>query len=250
MIFLPGILMPASLRYTRLLQELGDSVRPMVKELEAYASASPPHDYSIATEVEGISRAAEVAGFSRFHLYGHSAGGACSIAYAGAYPDRVLSVSLDEPATDFSEEDKAEMRQEGLDRLDGLSSAERMQAFMPTLLAPGVKPGPPPWGDSPPAWMASRPEGVLAFTKAIFRHELEIDTLRAFAGPVYYSFGSLSNPRWDVLRRRLATVFRDFRAERYEGLHHMNTSHLAEPARVAAALRRMWSEVAAPARDN
>jgi len=25
-----------------------------------------------------------------------------------------------------------------------------------------------------------------------------------------------------------------------EGLHHMNTSHVAEPERVAASLRRLW----------
>lgn len=35
-IFLPGILMPAALRYERLLAALGADVRPVLKELEVY----------------------------------------------------------------------------------------------------------------------------------------------------------------------------------------------------------------------
>jgi hypothetical protein len=46
------------------------------------------------------------------------------------------------------------------------------------------------------------------------------------------------------MKDRLAGLFEDFTAERYEGLHHLNTSHQAEPDRVAAALRKLW----APAR--
>ncbi len=33
---------------------------------------------------------AEAAGFERFHLYGHSGGGACALAYVATYPERVL----------------------------------------------------------------------------------------------------------------------------------------------------------------
>jgi hypothetical protein len=33
--------------------------------------------------------------------------------------------------------------------------------------------------------------------------------------------------------------------ELYEGLSHLNTSHAAEPERVAAALRRLWGLEAA-----
>ena len=31
------------------------------------------------------------------------------------------------------------------------------------------------------------------------------------------------------MKERLAGLFEDFTAERYEGLHHLNTSHQAEP---------------------
>jgi hypothetical protein len=43
------------------------------------------------------------------------------------------------------------------------------------------------------------------------------------------------------MRDRLAGLFEDFTAERYVGLHHLNTSHQAEPDRVAAALKKMWA---------
>ena len=78
--------MPAALRYAPLIKELGDSTRALAKELEVYAAATPPAGYAIECEVEGISRAADAAGFDRFHLYGHSAGGACALAYAAAPP--------------------------------------------------------------------------------------------------------------------------------------------------------------------
>jgi len=32
--------------------------------------------------------------------------------------------------------------------------------------------------------------------------------------------------------------------ELYEGLNHLNSSHAAEPERVAAALRRLWNSEA------
>jgi hypothetical protein len=43
------------------------------------------------------------------------------------------------------------------------------------------------------------------------------------------------------MRSRLATMFSDFTAERFNGLHHLNTSHQAEPDRVAQLLRHLWT---------
>ncbi len=43
------------------------------------------------------------------------------------------------------------------------------------------------------------------------------------------------------MKDRLAGLFEDFTVERYEGLHHLNTSHQAEPERVAAALKKLWA---------
>jgi hypothetical protein len=36
-------------------------------------------------------------------------------------------------------------------------------------------------------------------------------------------------------------LFPAVQVERYEGLHHLNTSHAAAPERVAAALEQLWT---------
>jgi pimeloyl-ACP methyl ester carboxylesterase len=238
--FLPGIIMPAVLRYAPLLEALGDAARAMTKELETYKVDTPPPGYAIECEVEGISRAADAAGFDRFHLYGHSAGGACALAYVAAHPERVLSLALDEPASDFGPEDRSAL-QKDLDGIAGRPADEMLSAFLQLQLAPGVDPPSRPPG-SPPEWMASRPGGIDAFTGALFRYQHSPELLRAFGRPVYYSYGSLSHPRWSAMRDRLAGIFPDFSSERYEGFHHLETSHQRAPARVAAALRRLWGQ--------
>jgi pimeloyl-ACP methyl ester carboxylesterase len=74
-IFLPGIVAPASLRFARLFEALGDDVDAVRKDLEVYGGPSvPPSGYSLGTEIAGIARAADERGFGRFHLYGHSGG--------------------------------------------------------------------------------------------------------------------------------------------------------------------------------
>src|SRR5437870_5141852 len=111
-VFLPGIILPAHLRYAPLIGELGDDAEPLTKELEVYRGDQPPVGYSIATEVDGLLAAADEAGFERFHLYGHSAGGAIALAFAAAHPGRLLSLAVDEPANDFVEEPGGEDWQE------------------------------------------------------------------------------------------------------------------------------------------
>src|ERR1041384_7193649 len=91
-LFPPGIIAPAAIRYAPLLARLS-GVEALTKDLEVYASDAPPRDFSIALEVAGVERAADAAGFARFHLYGHSGGGAVALAYAAAHPERVLSLA-------------------------------------------------------------------------------------------------------------------------------------------------------------
>jgi pimeloyl-ACP methyl ester carboxylesterase len=237
--FLPGIIMPAADRYSALIKELGDSVDATAKDLEVYRLPDPPSDYSIETEVAGISRTADERGLDRFHLYGHSAGGAIAIAFAAAHPNRLLSLALDEPAMDFTPEDHADPRWAALAEIVKMPVPERMAAFVRTQLKPGVEPPSPPPGPQPP-WMARRPTGVVAFVNAGRRHVISERQLRAFVSPVYYSYGTLSALQWERSCRRLERLFPDFTGELYVGLHHLNTSHVAEPRRVAVALRALW----------
>jgi pimeloyl-ACP methyl ester carboxylesterase len=240
-IFLPGIVAPAALRYAPLLDHLqGYSVNAVVKDLEVYASDQPPADYGIETEVRGIDEAADRAGLSRFHLYGHSGGGACALAYVASRPERVLSLAVDEPAADFSDEGHADPYYEELAAAESLPDPESLAAFLRLQLADGVDPPARPPGP-PPEWMAKRPAGIRAFLDALRRHHVPPEEYRRFGGSVLYTYGSLSHPHWLAMRDRLAKIFPDFTSELFEGLHHLNTSHQAEPAATAALLQSLWA---------
>src|SRR6266853_3915653 len=247
-ILLPGVIMPCALRYAALLNELGGDVAPITKDLELYAGPiTPAANYDVQMEVDGISRAADAAGREQFNLYGHSGGGAVALAYVAAYPERVLSLAVDEPAYDFLDSADARSYWREIEAVGKLPESVRMPAFLRLQLAKGVALPTGPAG-APPPWMANRPAGVQALTAAFRRHHVDQESYRQFTAPVYFSHGSLSHPYWLGMRDRLAVLFPDFTTERYDGLHHLNTSHQAEPARVAAALRRHWSRALTPPR--
>jgi pimeloyl-ACP methyl ester carboxylesterase len=238
-IFLPGILMPARVRFAPLLAALGSPEDALPKELEVYADDHVSDGYSLRDEVEGLDRFATDHGFDRFHLYGCSYGATIALAYAAAHGDRVSSLALDEPATDLSVDDRATLAAQGVDRLDELPVPERMARFVSSVLRSGVSIEQPP--EPPPSpEMAKRPAGLAAAAEEVREFGVDETALRAFAGPVYYSYGSLSNERWEAMAGRLDALFPDCTVERYDGLHHLYTSHQAEPERVAAALRRLW----------
>lgn len=238
--FLPGIIAPAAVRYAPLLQHL-HGVNAVLKDLEVYTGEEPPPDYSVATEVEGIDRAADAAGWDRFHIYAHSGGGACALAYLATRPDRILSLAVDEPATDFTDADRADPDWDRIEAAQRLTGRQAVQAFLALQVAEGVTLPPPPQGPPPP-WMAKRPAGINAFAAALRRHRIPIERYTSFPGPVLYTYGSLSSRRWATMRDRLAGLFHDFRSERFDGLHHLNTSHQAEPARTADLLRELWGD--------
>jgi pimeloyl-ACP methyl ester carboxylesterase len=235
-LFLPGIATPARVAFAPLLARLDPSVHAVTKELEVYAGDTPPESYDLQAEVDGLDRFVTDRGYHRFHLYGHSIGGAIALAYTARNGDRVTSLALNEAATDFSTEDRAVIASQ---RLGELPDDQRMAAFVRQLLRPGVEIGASP-ATPPTAESAKRPAGLAAAIAAIEAATLDDAPLRAYARPVYYSYGSLSNARWEAMGTRLTTVFPDCTVEEYEGRHHLDPSHQAEPARVAAALHRLW----------
>ena len=237
-IFLPGIIAPAARRYEPLLRYLVD-VNPLVKDLEVYRDDAPPAGYSIATEIDGVLRVADEAGVERFHLYGHSAGGAIALAFALTHGDRVLTLAVDEPASDFTDGGNTEYGWSEFDRVLGMPPSESTPEFLKLQVAPGVALPPAPSG-TPPAWMAKRPAGMRAFIEALRAHHVTEEDYRAFEKPVYFTWGSLTHERWTSMERRLSTLFPNFSSEMFEGLHHLNTSHTAEPQRVAARLATLW----------
>jgi pimeloyl-ACP methyl ester carboxylesterase len=240
---LPGAVLPAALAYPALITALGDGVHVVAKELEVYADSEPPRRYGLNTEVNGIAREADAAGFERFHLVGYSGGGASSLAFASTYPDRLLSLSLLEPA--WAGNEGLGAHEQGvwseLDAIMHLPPEQRMPAFVRAQLADGV-PLPAPPDGPPPSWMAARPAGLVAFVDAFRRFRLDLDRLRAFDRPVYYAVGSLSNPDYYARQAdRLAMIFPDFSIEVFEGRHHFDPPHRVEPDRLAASLIQLWA---------
>lgn len=237
-IFLPGIIAPAAIRYGPLVERLAN-VNVLVRDLAVYDTNEPPTDFSIATELDAFDRAADAAGFERFHLYGHSGGGAVALAYAAARGDRLTSLAVDEPASDFTREGNEAYGWPEFDKALMLPAAEAMNAFMRLQVAQDVQLPEPPEGPPPP-WMAKRPAGIRAFVAAIREHRIAPREYARFTAPVYFSRGSRTHPRWAAMQERLGLLFPDFTAEVFEGLHHLNTSHQAEPDRVALTLVNFW----------
>jgi pimeloyl-ACP methyl ester carboxylesterase len=241
-ILLPGGVLPAAEAYGPLLEVLGDAVLAVAKELEVYAGDEPPPGYSLDYEIEGILRAAESAGFERFHLVGYSGGGASSLAFAAKHPERLLSLALLEPAwagnkgLDLGE---SALWQE-FGRVMSLPADEMMPAFVRLQLAPGIQPPPTPPGPPPP-WMAKRPAGLKAFLGTFISSELDLDPLRCFDSPVYFALGGLSNPDYyEKEAERLSDVFEDFTVEVFKDRHHFDPPHRIEPERLAASLSAIW----------
>lgn len=243
-VLLPGVILPAQPAYEALLAVLGHDVDARAKDLELYAGETvPPPGYSLETEIEGIRRVADQAGFGTFHLVGYSAGGASSLAFASRHPERLRSLALMEPAwagrTGQTADEAAVF--DGLRSIPELRPDRIMPAFIRTQLGPGVEPPPTPTGPPPP-WMASRPAGIGGVMRAFDAFEPDFDQLRRFERPVYFALGGRSNPDlYARIAERLAGVFSDFTLDVFEDRHHIDPPHRAEPARLAAALREFWT---------
>jgi pimeloyl-ACP methyl ester carboxylesterase len=242
-VLVPGGIMPAALSYGSLLAVLGNEVQAVAKELEVYAGATPPSDYGLGLEVDGITRAADAAGFRDFHLVGYSAGGASSLAFAAKHPERLRNLALIEPAWIGNEGLTAEMEADlaELYRVVALPPEERMPAFLFWQMRPGV--APPAQLLHPtslPPWMATRPAGLAAVARAFNTYPLDREKLRGFRQPVYYALGSLSTPFYEREARALAEVLPDLEIETYEGRSPLDPPHRAEPKRFARALRNLW----------
>jgi hypothetical protein len=148
---------------------------------------------------------------------------------------------VDEPASDFSEEDQNDPYQDEIKAAAKLPEPEGTQTFLRLQVAEGVE-IPKPLTERTPDWMASRPAGIRAFAEAMYAYRVPPSAYEGYPGPVLFTYGSLSHPRWIAMRDRLARRFPDFTSVEFEGIHHLYTSHQAEPARTAALLTDFWRE--------
>ena len=242
-ILIPGAILPASVAYADLLGAFDPGVDARAKELEVYSGATvPPSGYGLETEIAGIDRVANEAGFERFHLVGYSGGGASGLAYAITRPERLLSLTLAEPAwagvASRSPEEAA-----AFDRAVAAFALEpdvMLPALMRAQLADDVPLPASPEGPPPP-WMAVRPAGGRALVDAFERFELPPESLRAIPRPVLFALGARSNPDYFArMAERLGGLLPDFTVEVFDERHHFDPPHRAEPERYARLLERHW----------
>lgn len=238
--FLPGIVMPAALRYAALFDALGaHRARAIARDLHVADIGTSAETYSIDREIEVLDRALMVAGIERFHMYGHSGGAAVALAYVAEHPRRVLTLTLDEPSTDFTDEDLSDPDWSELLALRELAPDLRLPEFRRLQVAPGV---PVPLPDPLPGWLEPAPSRIVMFNDAAARHRVAPARYAGFEGPVHYTYGALTRARYAATHDRLSAVFQRFSSERFDGLHHLRCAHQAVPERVAAVLRRLWRE--------
>jgi pimeloyl-ACP methyl ester carboxylesterase len=241
--------LPAASAYGDLLAALGSAVDAVAKDLEVYATPTPPSGYSLDTEIAGALRAARARGWDRFHLVGYSGGGAVALAIAAAHPERLWSVALLEPAwagnwDDASEAHRALWREHA--RLAGLQHDDFMTAFVRLQLRPDVEPPQPPTGPPPP-WMAQRPAAIRALVGTFQTYNLDREALRSFDRPAYFALGGLSNPdHFGEEAQRLARVFPNFWLQVFPERHHFDPPHRVEPHALAASLRSLWARAEPP----
>ncbi len=241
-VFLPGGIQPAAIQYEMLLKALKVQLHPLLKDLEIYKDGTPPAQYSLQDEIDGVKQASEQAGMSSFHLVAYSGGGAVALAFIAAFPERVRSLALSEPAVIpsqawFSLESDYWKQMEAL---LPLPPDQFMQGFVKVELQPGVFMPPAPAGDPPP-WMARRPEGIKTLMRAFSAYDLAYGQLRAFSKPVYIAVTSLSNPVEMRKAQVLEGLFPNMQVEVFPNLHHFNPPQRAEPERFASSLESLWS---------
>lgn len=240
-VLLPGGVLPARLAYPAAVAALGPTVDARFKELEVYAGERPPGGDFLEREVAGIGAFADAAGFDRFHLVGYSAGGASALAFCARHPERVLSLTLNEPGwigTKGRSAVEAEFMRSA-ERVISLSAERRMAEFVRIQLASGVEPPPPPAGP-PPAWMAQRVAAMPRILETARTAEIDHDALRRFPRPVLYMLGGRSAPVYRAMAERLAGVFQDFTLRDFPQRHHFDPPHRAEPDAFAATLLEHW----------
>lgn len=239
--FVPGAIVPGERAFAPLLQILGDRVDAIVKDLELYAGDTPPPDYNLGAEAEGVLREADAHAFHRFHLVGYSGGGAAALVFAALHGKRLVSLALLEPAWAGNERTAAEEElMQHFRALNLLTPDQYMAGFVRLQLATGVEP-PAPREGPPPPWMAKRPAGLRALIDAFDGGDLDVEALRAFNQPVYFALGGLSSPvYYGQMARRLAAIFPDFVVETFPDCHHFDPPQRVEPERLANSLLALW----------
>lgn len=238
---LPGGVMPAALRYQHLSNVLGDEFQLRLKDLEVYAGEQPPPGYSVAMEVEALGRFADSLGLERFHLLGYSGGGFVSLAFAGAHPERLLSLAVFEAASIPGPltPEEAGLFETLRAELAGKTGPDFMRTFMQLQVKPGVELTPP--AGAPPPWMGRRPGGLAAMLAAFGEYAFDRESLRRCRFPVFLGYGEQTGIHEEIRAGILARVLPDVHIRRFSGIHHFVPPEAIYMPEHVRALRELWN---------
>lgn len=197
----------------------------------------PVQPYDLMTEVTAVQRAARDRGWSRYHLFGFSAGATVALAAARADSDTVRSVALVEPAT-IGDDDwsPTEMQwRQDLRRVRWLPPDQRQAGFRRLLMAAGeevpAELGPPPLWDT----KTDRLEDLLA------RIGFESGDLSDLTQPTLIISGAQSNRRFHQLAERLVEVLPNASSTTLPHCSHLRPPHRAAPDQLEEQLKMLWS---------
>ena len=229
-----GAVAPAARTYARLQRLLNREAHLILKDLEGYRQPLA-EEYGLHTEIEALTRVADAAGLQHFHLVGFSAGGSVALAFALAYPERVHSLTLIEPAW-IGNDAWGEVEAAYLTTVDEamqLPVLQRGHALLMAMSPPGTNPSMIP----SPDWLLERSEHFEPIWRSFREATLDIRALRSFLAPVYLPVGDKSHPRFTLAAHWLASVFRRSWVDIYQGQSHLDAPPIRETERFAKALR-------------
>lgn len=244
-IALPGGVMPAAQRYASLIKASNGDAEFHLKDLEVYSGPQPPAGYSIQMEVEAVGRFADSLGLDRFHLLGYSGGGFVSLAFAGAHPERLLSLAVFEPASipGRLSTEEAELYRRLESDLAGKSGGDFMRTFMSLQVKDGVQLAPP--AGPPPPWMEKRPAGLAAMMAAFGAHPFDRESLRHCEFPVFLGYGDLTGVHEEIRAGILGRLLPDVHIRRFAGIHHFVPPEEIHSPDHVEALRELWKRAEA-----
>ena len=233
-----GAVAPATWTYARLQRQVNDHTSLILRDLEGYGQPLAI-DYRLHSEVEAIKRAANAAGFDCFHLVGYSAGGGVALAYAVAFPERVRSLTLIEPAWIgnhiWDPEEAAYLTM--VDRAMQLPVSERGRALLAAMSPPGTDPSTIPTPD----WLMERAARFASIWQGFREATLDMQSLQSFPSPVYLPVGGKSHPRFLLAARWLTSMVPRCQVDVYQDQNHLEVPPIRETERFIRAVHPLWT---------
>jgi pimeloyl-ACP methyl ester carboxylesterase len=235
---------PAPLEFALLIEALGPGREIVPADMVVFHGGVPAPDFSMVTETDALLVSFDAVGAGQGHLVGYSGGAAVALAFACAHPERVASLTLEEPAW-VGTEGATDIERRFWDELGaamGLELNEALLAFRDLMVQPAVRPTLPSIPKDAP-WIEAMVRGVRASIGAFAGAEVDWPTLARERFPIWTVVGSLSNPAFQVRSERLIEHLPRASLKVFEGSHHVIPPHRMAAPELAAGLEAMWARV-------